>query len=150
MERRDCGDSFERFLAGILVVLVTLDDLGLAIVLVQNGVDRQTLGPRIVLEGALAGHVLEATAGGNVGILETGRDGPTMHPHDAHRLSKLDVGGGLIVLGPPSSGLLVLWIVDKDSLDGRSEAYSLSRALGGVLVFHYTADACLVVLILMN
>ena len=150
MERRDCGDSFQRFLAGILVVLVTLDDLGLTIGLVQYGANRQTLGPRIVLEGAFAGHVLEATAGGNVGVLQMGRDGSAVHPHDAYRLSKLGVSGGLVVLGPPSSGMLVLWILDEDSLDGRSKAYSLSGALGGVLVFHDTVKACWIVLVLVD
>ena len=85
MERRDCGDNFQRFLAGIhvLVVLVTLDDLGVTIGLVKDGVNGQALGPRIVLEGALAGHVLEATAGGNVGVLQMGRDSSLMHSHDA-------------------------------------------------------------------
>lgn len=150
MERRDFGDSFQRFLAGILVVLVTLDDLGLAIGLVQYGANRQTLGPQIVLEGALAGHVLEATAGGNVGVLYMGRDGSAVHPHDAYRLSKLGVSGGLVVLGPPSSGMLVLWILDEDSLDGRSKAYSLSGALGGVLVFRDAVKACWIVLVLVD
>ena len=148
MERRYCG--FERFLAGILVVPMTLDDLGLTIGLVQYGANRQTLGPRTVLEGALADHVLEATAGGNVGVLQMGRDGSAVHPHDAYRLSKLGVSGGLVVLGPPSSSVLVLGIVDEDFLDGRSEAYLLSGALGGALVFHDTVNACWIVLVLVD
>ena len=152
MEGRDCGDGFERFLASILVVPMKLDDLGLTIGLVQYGANRQTLGPRIVLEGALAGHVLEATAGGNVGVLQMGRDGSAVHPHDAYmyRLSKLGVSGGLVVLGPPSSSVLVLGIVDEDFLDGRSEAYLLSGALGGALVFHDTVNACWIVLVLVD